>query len=129
MTNTRTVQSVGPYARGAGRFALIVGIAMILLWAWLLITDDVPDLDTRPLAMWFHIVGEVATGIVLIASGWGLLTGTVWARRLYLVAIGMLLLAVTHAIAWYGGRGEFWMVVAMVMLAVLGVFFAIRAEE
>jgi len=129
MTNTQTVQPVGPYARGAGRFAVIVGIAMILLWAWLLINDDVPDLDTRPLAMWFHIIGEVATGIVLIVAGWGLLTAAIWARRLYLVAIGMLLLAVVHAIAWYGGRGEFWMVVAMVVLAVLGVFFALRAEE
>ena len=47
----------------------------------------------------------------------------------YNLTAGMLLLAVIHAIAWYGGRGEMAMVIAMVVLAVLGVFFAIRAEE
>ncbi len=129
MSNNQPAQPLGPYTRGAGRFGIIVGIAMILLWAWLLITDDVPDLDTRPLTMWFHIAGEVATAVVLIVAGWGLITGTAWARRLYLLAIGMLLLVVIHAVAWYGGRGEIWMVIAFVILAILGVFFALRSEE
>ena len=102
---------------------------MIVIWAYLLITDDVPDLDTQPVSMWFHIAGEVATALVLIVSGWGLITGASWARKLYLLATGMLLLAVINAVAWYGDRGDIWMVVAFIVFAVVAVFFAIRAEE
>jgi hypothetical protein len=115
--------------RGAARFAIIVGIALIATWAWLLVTGDVPDLDTDPVAMWFHIAGEIVTALALIAAGWGLLSGAKWARRLHILASGMLLVVVIHAVAWYGERGDVWMVVAFLVLAVVAVFFAIRAEE
>lgn len=129
MSTTQPASAVGPYARGAGRFAMIVGFIIILWWAWLLVTDDVPDLYTRPVAMWFHIAGEVTTAAILIIAGYGMLAATTWARKLYLVATGMLLLVVIHAVAWYGSHGDFPMVVLFCILAVLAVFFALRAEE
>jgi hypothetical protein len=129
MSSSQVARTPTPLARSAGRFAILVGVAMIVIWAYLLITDDVPDLDTQPVSMWFHIAGEVATALVLIVSGWGLITGANWARKLYLLATGMLLLAVINAVAWYGDRGDIWMVVAFIVFAVVAVFFAIRAEE
>jgi hypothetical protein len=129
MSSSQVARTPTPLARSAGRFAIVVGVAMIVIWAYLLITDDVPDLDTQPVSMWFHIAGEVATALVLIVSGWGLITGASWARKLYLLATGMLLLAVINAVAWYGDRGDIWMVVAFIVFAVVAVFFAIRAEE
>jgi hypothetical protein len=129
MSSSQVARTPTPLARSAGRFAILVGVAMIVIWAYLLITDDVPDLDTQPVSMWFHIAGEVATALVLIVSGWGLITGASWARKLYLLATGMLLLAVINAVAWYGDRGDIWMVVAFIVFAVVAVFFAIRAEE
>jgi len=129
MSTSPAVANHGSLARGAGRFSIAVGVALIAIWAWLLVTGDVPDLDTDPLAMWFHIGGEVVTALALIAAGWGLLSGATWARRLHILASGMLLVVVIHAVAWYGGRGDVWMVVAFLVLAVFAVFFAIRAEE
>lgn len=119
----------GRFVRGPGWFAIIVGIAMVLIWAWLLFTGDVPEIELDPLGMWFHIGAELATAAMLVLAGRGLLSGAVWARKAYLVATGMLLLAVIHAVAWYGGRGEVGMVIAMLVLAVLAVFFALRSEE
>ena len=129
MSTSPVAVNQSPLMRGAARFAIIVGIALIAIWAWLLVTGDVPDLDTDPLAMWFHIAGEIVTALALIAAGWGLLTGATWARKLHILASGMLLVVVIHAVAWYGERGDVWMVVAFLVLAVLAVFFAIRAEE
>ena len=118
-----------PHARSAGAFGILAGIAMLLVWAWLLATGNVDGLEPRPLGTWLHIAGEVLTAVILIVSGWGLLTTASWAGRLFLLANGMLLLAVIHAIAWYGERGEVGMVVAVFAVGVLAVFFAIRSQE
>jgi hypothetical protein len=120
-----------PHARSAGAFGILAGIAMLLLWAWLIATGNVDSLEPRPLGTWLHmhIAGEVLTAVILIVAGWGLLTTALWAGRLFLLANGMLLLAVIHAIAWYGERGEVGMVVAVFAVGVLAVFFAIRSQE
>lgn len=118
-----------PYARAAGRFSIVVGIAIILVWAWLLINDDVPQIETSPLGMWLHIAAEIVTAIALIVAGWGLITDASWSRKLHLLASGMLLLVMIHAFAWYGERGDVGMVIAFLLLGVFTVFFALRAEE
>lgn len=118
-----------PHSRSAGAFGIIAGIAMLLLWVWFVISGNTDSLEPQSLGTWFHIAGEVATALLLIGAGWGLLTGASWARKLFLLANGMLLLAMLHAIAWYGDRGEVGMVVAVLIVGVLAVFFAIRAEE
>jgi hypothetical protein len=41
----------------------------------------------------------------------------------------MLLIAVIHAVAWYGDRGNLALVVFFVLVAIAAVFFVIRAEE
>ncbi|WP_421724497.1 hypothetical protein [Bauldia sp.] len=129
MTDRHAAPSKHPYARGAGLFAIAVGVVMILLWVWFIATGDVPELETRPLSAWFHVIGELATAALLIFTGWGLRTGASWAPRLYILATGMLLLAIIHAFAWYGERGAVGMVIALVALGVVAVFFALRAEE
>ena len=69
------------------------------------------------------------TAIVLIISGWGLAAGKRWSQRVFILANGMLLIAVIHAISWYGDRGELGFVIFFVAVAVAAVFFVIRAEE
>jgi CDP-diglyceride synthetase len=118
-----------PYTKQASRFAIGIGVAILLIWVWLIATGDIPELEPRPLGVWLHILGEVLTAIVLIVAGWGLATGKSWARKLYLLAIGMLLIAVIHAMAWYGDRGEGWFVFFFLAVAVAAVYFAMRAEE
>jgi hypothetical protein len=41
----------------------------------------------------------------------------------------MLLIAIIHAIAWYGDRGNMTLVIFFVLVAIASVFFVIRAEE
>lgn len=129
MSHHQAGAPLGPYAKGAGWFSIAVGVAIIVIWGWLLIAGNVPEIEATPLATSLHIAGEVFTAILLIVAGRGLITATPWARRLHLLASGMLLLVVIHAVAWYGERSDMPMVLAFVVFGVLTIFFAIRAEE
>ena len=64
-------------------FALIVGIGMIGMWSFLLLTKQVPELETEPLRIRFHIAAEFATSIALVTGGIGLLTGQSWSRSIW----------------------------------------------
>lgn len=120
---------VHPYWRGAATFAIVTGIVILAVWVYLFATGGVPELQVEPVATWVRIGTEVVTAILLLAAGWGVLTHQAWGRRLYLIAIGALLFAVVHEMATYGQRGQTGMVLLFFALAVVSVFFAIRAEE
>lgn len=117
-----------PYWRGAAAFAIVVGGLMLLLWLYQILAG-MPELDVQPLSTWFHVFGQVVTAALLLVAGLALIRQKSWSRKLYLIAIGALLLSIINAIAFYSERGDIALVIAFIVLAVLGVFFAIRAEE
>lgn len=118
-----------PYARQAAYFGIAVGVVMLGIWAYLLATGQTASLEATRLGTTLHIAGEIVTALFLIYAGWGLATGKRWSERAFLLANGMLLIAVIHAIAWYGDRGNIALVVFFVLVAIASVFFVIRAEE
>jgi hypothetical protein len=124
-----TQAALHPFWRGAAGFAILVGAAMLVIWAYLLATGGVPELAVRPFDTWMHIGAEVLTALLLLAAGLALIARQSWARKAYLVAIGALLFTVIHAFAFYGERGDVAMVVFFVILAVFAIFFALRVEE
>ena len=71
-------------------FAIIVGVAMIGQWSVSYVTKQIPELQSEPIRICFHIAGEMATAILLIVGGVGLLIVKPWAPALFLVSIGML---------------------------------------
>ncbi len=104
-----------------GLFAIIVGIGMIGMWSLLLITRQVPELETEPLRIRFHIAAEFITAIALLVSGIGLLTDQSWSQWLYLVAIGMLFYTVIVSPGYYAEKGEWPFVGMFAVILILGV--------
>ena len=78
-------------------------------------------------AAWF--TDSAWVGLILIFAGWALWTARSWAYKLFILANGMLIIAVINAVSWYGDRGEMGFVLFFVALAVASVFFVMRAEE
>ncbi len=118
-----------PYAKQSAYFAIAIGVIMLAIWVYFLATGQTASLEATGLGTTLHIVGEVVTALFLIYSGWGLVTGKRWSERAFLLANGMLLIAIIHAIAWYGDRGNMALVIFFVLVAIASVFFVIRAEE
>jgi len=87
-------------------YALIVGGLMILQWIFFIATGQVPELQTEPLRIAFHLVAEGMTAILLILSGIGLLRNRRWSRSLCLVAFGSLLYTMIVSPGYFAQLGQ-----------------------
>jgi hypothetical protein len=96
----------------AGWYAAAVGILMLVQWGFFLGAGQVPELQTEPLRIAFHLAGEGATAIALIISGIGLLRSQRWARSAVLVALGMLVYTVIVSPGYFAQQGQ-WAFVGM----------------
>jgi hypothetical protein len=120
---------VHPYARQSATFGIVVGIALILIWLYRIATGGVPELWDSMLQTKLHVLIQLLTGLFLIFSGWALWMARSWAFKAFILANGMLIIAVINAVSWYGDRGEMGFVLFFVAVAIAAVFFVMRAEE
>jgi len=111
----------------AGIFALVVGILMFGQWAIFLSTGNVPELQTAPLAIGFHLAAEILTALALILSGLALLKKRPWGRTLFLVAGGMVLYSVINSPGYFAQKGQWPMVGIFAVLFFLAVFLLMDA--
>jgi hypothetical protein len=102
----------------AAVFALVVGVGMIGQWIFFLATGQVPELNTEPLRIRFHLAAEFATAIGLLVGGIALLTGQAWGHWFYLLATGMLLYTVIVSPGYFAEKGQ-WAFVGMFAILLL----------
>jgi len=108
-------------------FAIIVGVGMIGQWSVSYASKQIPELDTEPIRIWFHITGEMVTAIMLIISGIGLLAATTWSPTLFFVSLGMLFYTAIVSPGYFAQRGQwiwvliFCTVIALGVISLLGV--------
>jgi hypothetical protein len=96
----------------AAVFALVVGAGMIGQWILFLVTGQVPELESEPLRIRFHLAAEFATALALLVGGLALLTEQSWGRWFYLLATGMLLYTVIVSPGYFAEKGQ-WAFVGM----------------
>ena len=91
-----------------------------------------PELQTAPFQIYFHLAAEFFTAAGLIASGIGLLKGAPWAPGIYLAAAGMLLYSVIASPGYFAQQGQ-WALVGMFVLllifALVSLVTVIRAQR
>jgi len=90
----------------AAIFALIVGVGMILQWIMSYIAKEIPELNTEPIRIWFHIAAEMITAVCLLISGIGILLAIPWAGNLYLVSMGMLFYTSIVSPGYFAQQGK-----------------------
>jgi peptidoglycan/LPS O-acetylase OafA/YrhL len=105
-------------------FQFGIGIAIVWLWTVLLITEQVPEVEAGETEIWFHIVAELFTGILLLWSGRrGLRRPAPVSSAL---ALGALLYTSITSAGYYADREE-WVVVALFGVLVGATALAVRA--
>ena len=113
-----------------GIFGLVVGLGILGQWLSSYLRDQIPELETEPIRIWFHIAGEALTALALITSGIGLLTGVSWAPALYFLAVGMLIYTSVVSPGYFAQQGKWgWMIFfgLLLALATLSLFYVLRA--
>ena len=102
----------------SGIYAIIIGIGIISLWLMLLRTKQVPELETEPIAIKFHITAEFLMGILALLSGILLLFSIPWAPYLFILAMGLVIYAVINSSGYYGQKKQ-WSFVIMFMIILI----------
>jgi len=98
--------------RSIAYYCIVVGALMGIQWLFFLVTGNVPELETEPLAIGFHLVAELVTAVALILAGIGLLRRASRALPVTLLALGMLLYTVINSAGYFAEQGV-WVVVGM----------------
>jgi hypothetical protein len=93
-------------------YSIAVGVLMLGQWGFFLAAGQVPELQTEPFRIAFHLLGEGITAIALIVSGVALLRRTGWAREAAFVALGMLTYTVLVSPGYFAQLGQ-WPLVGM----------------
>jgi hypothetical protein len=92
--------------------SLVIGVLMLAQWSFLLAAGEVPELQNESVRVAFHLAAEAATAAALITAAVALLRGRAHARKLGLVANGMLIYTVVVSPGYFAQKGQ-WPPVAM----------------
>ena len=114
--------------RFAAIFSIIVGAGMIGQWAIAYLSKQIPELETEPIRIWFHIAAEMATAILLIVGGIGMLAQTNWSRNIFLISMGMLFYTAIVSPGYFAQKGQWaWlgMFSAIIILGVVSILFVL----
>lgn len=96
-----------------GWFEIVVGASIAALWTMLLVTGQVPEIGQGRTDIWFHLVAELVTAVLLVAAGMALLTsGGPSAATLAALAAGALAYTTVNSAGHYAQLGQ-WPVVGM----------------
>jgi hypothetical protein len=99
--------------------SLVIGLAMLGVWAMLLARGEVAGLSDGSRAIRFHLAAEGLTAVLLIGAAVALMVGVSWAGPVAAVGLGAALYATINSPGYYADRGERAFVVMFLMLAVL----------
>jgi hypothetical protein len=108
----------------AAVFATAVGLGMIGQWTVSYLSRQIPELQTEPIRIGFHLAGEAVTALALIIGGVGLLTGQTWGQPAYLVATGMLLYTVIVSPGYFAQKDQWPMVGLFAIVLILALISA-----
>lgn len=104
----------------AAIFSIIIGIGMIGQWGVSYAKKQIPELKTEPIRIWFHIVAEMVTAILLIIGGTGLIAQLEWGTYIFLISMGMLFYTAIVSPGYFAQRGQWSWLIMFSILIVMG---------
>lgn len=103
----------------ASIYTILIGIAMFCMWLLLLIKKEVPELSTKPTQLYFHLIAEFITSIILIIGGIGLIMNQSWGVAIFFIAIGMAIYSTINAAGFYGQLKDWPMFITLIVFTII----------
>ena len=97
--------------RASAIFTILVGLLMMGMWSMLILTNQVPYLDTPQMEIKLHILTEMLTAVMLIIGGVSVLRNYEKLTNLHYVSQGMLIYSIINSSGYYIDLGELMMAV------------------
>ena len=109
----------------SGIYAIVIGIGIIGLWLMLYRTKQIPELETEPIAIAFHMTAEMTMGILSLLSGIFLLIGLSWAPYFFILAMGLVIYAIVNSAGYYGQKKQRSIVIMFGIILITSVILVI----
>jgi hypothetical protein len=108
----------------ASWYGIVVGILMLAQWIFFLATGQVPEVQTEPVRLGFHLAAEGITAVGLLISGIALLRGKSWAKASLLVFLGLVIYSEIVSPGYFAQQGQ-WPLVGMFAILLLGALVSV----
>ena len=103
----------------AAWYGIIVGFGMIVQWTLSIISGNVPEFQTEPWRIAFHLGAEALAATMLIIGGIGTLKSTSWYKNVLLVGLGMIVYSEIVSPGYFAQQGQ-WLMVGMFAIILIG---------
>jgi hypothetical protein len=105
-------------------YGISVGVVIILQWVFFLTSSAVPEFQTTPWAIGFHLAAEILLALTLLVSGIATLCSKSWAPKTLLVALGMAIYSEINSSGYFAQLGQ-WALVAMFAVLLFGAAWSV----
>lgn len=105
-------------------YGIVVGTLIILQWFFFVATASVPEFQTTPWAIGFHMMAELLLALALLISGIATLLLKRWGEKALLTALGMAIYSEINSPGYFAQLGQ-WALVAMFAVLLFGATIAV----
>lgn len=109
-------------------FSILIGLLMLAQWGYALATGGVPELQTAPWEIAFHLAAEAITALGLLACGVALRRSRPWAVKVFPIFAGMLIYSCVNS-AGYFAQQETWSMVVVFFLIMIGALISLTLTQ
>lgn len=107
-------------------YGILIGFFMIVQWIFSIVTGGVPEFETTPWAIGFHLAAEMSTALMLIFGGISTLKSIVWGKQILLVGLGMVMYSEIVSPGYFAEQAQ-WAPVAVFAILLLGAAYAVMS--
>jgi hypothetical protein len=107
-------------------YGILVGVLMIAQWLFSIVTGGVPEFETAPWTIGFHLAAEFSMALMLILGGLSVLRSSAQGRAILLVGLGMVLYSEIVSPGYFAQQSQ-WAPVAMFGVLLFGAAFAVTS--
>ncbi len=105
-------------------YGIVVGCLMIVQWILSIASGSVPEIQSEPWRIGFHLAAEFATASMLIIGGIAALRSAVWGRTILLIGLGMVIYSEIVSPGYFAQLGG-WAMVGMFIVLLGGAIWSV----
>ena len=105
-------------------YGILVGLLMIVQWMFSILSGGVPEFQSEPWRIVFHLAAEFATAMMLLVGGMAVLKSITWSRQVLMLGLGMVIYSEIVSPGYFAQLDQ-WAFVAIFAILLLGATLAV----
>jgi hypothetical protein len=107
-------------------YGILVGVLMIVQWTFSIGSGGVPEFQTAPWEIAFHLAAEFTAAHFLLSGGIATLKTTRWGKQILMAGLGMVIYSEIVSPGYYAQLGQ-WAFVAIFAILLFGAVWSVMA--